>query len=129
MESFTPGLNHIEFWVSDLEKSLVYYDSLFSLIGWKKLSRTAYSSGSTEIYFVEKHGTARHDTIGPRHICFQAVSKETVDAVGQWLKDSNHTVIRGPVRRDDYSQGYYTVDFRDPDGYVLEVAYTPNMKL
>lgn len=129
MEPFTPGLNHIEFWVSDLKKSLVYYDTLFSLIGWKKLSHAAYSSGMTEIYFVEKQGIKRQDTIGPRHICFQAASKEMVDSVGQWLKDNNHSVIRGPVERDDYSKGYYTVDFRGPDGFVLEVAYTPNMKL
>jgi hypothetical protein len=30
---------------------------------------------------------------------------------------------------DSYSRDYYTVDFRDPDGYVLEVAHTPHMKL
>jgi hypothetical protein len=33
------------------------------------------------------------------------------------------------VEMPDYSEGYYTVDFRDPDGYVIEVAHTPHMEL
>jgi predicted lactoylglutathione lyase len=28
----------------------------------------------------------------------------------------------------DYSEGYYTVDFRDPDGYVIEVVHTRRME-
>jgi len=36
-------------------------------------------------------------------------------------------VLRGPVEMPDYSKSYYTVDFRDSDGYVLEVAHTPHM--
>jgi len=27
---------------------------------------------------------------------------------------------------EDYSSGYYTVDFHDPDGFILEVAHSPN---
>ena len=69
------------------------------------------------------------DTAGPRHLCFQATSRDVVDAVGSLLTGSGATVLRGPVEMADYSQGYYTVDFRDPDGYVLEVAHTPNMAL
>lgn len=123
-----PGLNHIEFWVSSIEQSVPFYDGLFSLIGWKKLNKTAYSSGAIEIYLVEQKGIERQDALGPRHLCFQAINQEMVDDVGGWLKDNGYSVIRGPVEQP-YSEGYYTVDFRDPDGYVLEVAYTPSMEL
>lgn len=126
--AWRPGLNHIEFWVSSLERSVPFYDDLFSLIRWKKLSQTAYSSGSVEIYLVEKRNMERRDALGPRHLCFQATSREMVDEVGRWLKERDHTVIRGPLEQS-YSEEYYTVDFRDPDGYILEVAYTPNMEI
>jgi hypothetical protein len=36
-------------------------------------------------------------------------------------------MIRGPVEIPEYSPAYYTVDFKDPDGYIWEVAHTPNL--
>jgi catechol 2,3-dioxygenase-like lactoylglutathione lyase family enzyme len=97
-------------------------------IGWRKLGEGEFGSGSTVIYFVER-AVQKADTLGPRHVCFQATSRNVVDAVGKLLTDSSVTILRGPVEMADYSAGYYTVDFRDPDGYVLEVAHTPNMTL
>lgn len=125
---WSPGINHIEFWVANLEESLSFYDTLFEIIGWYKLNRVSYSTGSTEIYLKEVDETIKK-TVGPRHICFQATSKEMVDQVGGFLRQVNARIIRGPVFRNEYSEGYYTIDFYDPNGYILEVAYTPNMKL
>lgn len=34
---------------------------------------------------------------------------------------------RGPVDTPQYSDGYDTADFCDPDGYVLEAAVSPNL--
>ncbi len=124
-----PGINHIEFWVRDLNTSILFYDELFAKIGWKKLGTSAYSTGIIEIYFIEKPKMEKRDTIGPRHLCFQATSREIVNEVGTWLIETNSTIIRGPVEVNQYSEEYYTVDFRDPDGYVIEVAYTPNMEM
>jgi catechol 2,3-dioxygenase-like lactoylglutathione lyase family enzyme len=128
MQSSNPGINHIEFWVSDLKRSLPFYEPLFSAIGWRKLGEGEFSSGSTVIYFVERT-VPKADTLGPRHICFQAASRDVVDTVGKLLTASSATILWGPVEMAEYSEGYYTVDFRDPDGYVLEVAHTPNMTL
>lgn len=128
MQSTNPGINHIEFWVSELQRSLAFYGPLFAAIGWRKLGDGEFSSGSTVIYFAEKAVT-RTDAAGPRHICFQATSRDVVDAVGKLLTEASATVLRGPVEMPEYSAGYYTVDFRDPDGYVLEVAHTPSMTL
>lgn len=122
------GLNHIEFWVSDLKRSLKFYEPLFSAIGWRKLGDTEFSSGDCIVYFVEK--PVKHaDSAGPRHICFQAGSRNVVDQVKGVLSKMKADVVRGPVEMPDYSADYYTIDFRDPDGYVIEVAHTPNMKL
>lgn len=123
-----PGINHIEFWVSDLKASTKFYKSLFHIIGWKELNDHAYSSGSTEIYFKEVNSVFS-EALGPRHICFQAVTRTMVEDVEAFLRQHNSLIIRGPIEDNNYSAGYYTIDFRDPDGYVLEVAYTPNMTL
>jgi catechol 2,3-dioxygenase-like lactoylglutathione lyase family enzyme len=128
MKTWNPGINHIEFWVSDLTRSLAFYRTVFGIIGWKPVGERAFSSGHVEIYFTERQ-VRKADTVGPRHICLQATSRDVVDSIAIFLNECDATIIRGPVEVPEYSQGYYTIDFRDPDGYVLEVAYTPSMEL
>jgi len=69
------------------------------------------------------------NSLGPLHKCFQAVEKEVVNHVYLYLLTKKVRIIRKPVLVPEYSAGYYTIDFYDPNGYVLEVAYTPNMIL
>lgn len=38
-------------------------------------------------------------------------------------------VIRGPIERNHHSEGYYTIDFYDPNGFIIELAYTPNVEM
>jgi catechol 2,3-dioxygenase-like lactoylglutathione lyase family enzyme len=126
MHDKTAGINHIEFWVSNLARSVKFYSPIFAALGWRKISDTEFSSGSTMFYFVEKP-VHQADSAGPRHICFQAGTRKAVQGVAKIPAEHRATIIRGPVEMLDYSMGYYTVDFRDPDGYVMEVAHTPNM--
>ncbi len=116
-----PGIKHIEFWVSDLNKSLSFYVKLFNLIGWEQYESNGFRSGMTKIYFLEKN-VGFSENIGPRHICFEADSKEVVDKVGSLLNLENLQIIRGPIHYEYNGSIGYTVDFKDPDGYVLEVA-------
>ncbi|WP_276496745.1 VOC family protein [Pontibacter litorisediminis] len=122
------GINHLEFWVKDLEESLAFYSGLFPLIGWYELTSTSYSCGAHELYFKEAP-VPLHDSLGVRHICFHAPSRAVVDRVGEWLQSIHADIIRGPKAMPDYSEQYYTVDFRDPNGFVLEVAFTPDIRL
>lgn len=126
--TYGPGINHIEFWVKNLEESARFYSELFPLIGWYALNRTSFSCGQHEIYFKEMP-LAFHDSLGVRHICFHATSREVVDRVGEWLRNNGTGIIRGPQEMPQYDPTYYTVDFRDPNGLVLEVAHTPGIKL
>jgi catechol 2,3-dioxygenase-like lactoylglutathione lyase family enzyme len=126
MQKKTNGINHIEFWVSNLARSSAFYSAIFAELGWRKMSDTEFSSGSTMFYLIEKP-VSSVDTAGPRHICFQADSPKTVETIAKILKDHHAKIIRGPVEMPEYSKDYYTVDFRDPDGYVIEVAHTPHM--
>lgn len=128
MQRFEPGIHHIEFWVGNLEKPMRFYSRLFAIIGWKQLNENAFSTGKSEIYFKEVDEKIVK-TLGPRHICYQAVSRAIVDEVTDFLQDVQAKMIRGPIEMNHYSDGYYTVDFYDPNGFVVEVAYTPNVEI
>lgn len=119
------GIKHIEIAVSDLQKSLGFYDGLFEIIGWKKVDRNGYVIGGTKVY-LKQWDYSKGNSLGARHICFWAQDRSTVDAVGKHVKTTGVKMIRGPLVATEYSPDYYTVDFYDPDGYMLEVAHTPN---
>jgi len=123
-KTLTPGINHIEFWVSDLFAAMKFYNSFLTLIGWKQISGASFSNGAMVIYFVERKNDIKTASLGMRHLCFQAVEKNQVDQVYDALSAEGAAFIRGPIAMP-YSEQYYTVDFYDPDGQILEVAYTP----
>ncbi|PGZ97457.1 hypothetical protein COE51_14270 [Bacillus pseudomycoides] len=127
-KTYEPGIHHIEFWIANLEESMKFYRQLFSIICWTQLNETAFSTGKTELYFKEIGAELVH-TLGPRHICYQAMNRSVVDEVAHFLHNVRAKIIRGPIEMKEYSEGYYTVDFHDPNGYILEVAYAPNMEM
>ena len=64
-----------------------FYDMLFSIIGWRKLNEVAYSTGESEIYFKEVDEEIVR-TLGPRHICYQAINRKVVDEVAEFLSST-----------------------------------------
>lgn len=123
-----PGINHIEYWVSNLSKSIKFYSCFLSIIGWEQISEVSFSNGSMVIYFVESKKIHTKVSHGVRHICFQAMEKDQVNQVYHELATEKAEFIRGPIMMP-YSKEYYTVDFYDPDGQVVEVAHTPYSKI
>ncbi|MFA6909141.1 MAG: VOC family protein [Patescibacteria group bacterium] len=115
------SIKHIEFWVSNLERSMKFYEGIFKLIGWVKIESNAFSNGETKIYFVEQ-AVRLENSVGPRHICFLAASQDVVDEVARLLSEIQADIIRGPLESRYKDRTSYTVDFRDPDGYILEIA-------
>ena len=116
-----PGIKHIEFWVSNLARALSFYAELFAIIGWQKLDANSFSDGTTKIYFVEQ-SVAFAKNIGPRHICFLADTEKAVDDVSLFCRERGARMLRGPVVSKYMDRESYTVDFTDPDGYIIEVA-------
>jgi catechol 2,3-dioxygenase-like lactoylglutathione lyase family enzyme len=125
MDSLQPGIKHLEFWVKDLEVSLNFYQPLFFLIGWAQYANNGFRAigSGTKIYFVQENVT-RIDTIGPRHVCFRAMSREVVNKVKDYLLTTQAKIIRGPMESEYNSKKSYHVDFKDTDGYIIEVSYT-----
>ena len=83
---------------------------MFSIIGWRKLNEIAYSTGESEIYFKEVDEEIVR-TLEYRHICYQAIHREVVEEVADFLSSTKVKVIRGSIEMNHYSEGYYTIDF------------------
>lgn len=128
MKQFEPSIHHIEFWIANLEDSIHFYSKLFVIIGWKQLNESAFSTEKIKIYFKEVDEKMVR-ALGPRHICYQAVNRRIVDDVARFLQEVQAKIIRGPLEINHYSDGYYTIDFYDPDGFIVEVAYTLNAEM
>ncbi len=117
------AIDHIEITVSDLARSRDFYKALLLGLGWKELRPGMYLKDGCEVYLKAAAAVESGPHYGPRHICFRAGSRDEVDRVGALLKSSKASILRGPLAMPEYSATYYTVDFRDPDGFVLEVAH------
>jgi catechol 2,3-dioxygenase-like lactoylglutathione lyase family enzyme len=118
------AIHHIELTVSDIARSTTFYAALFHELGWKALRPTMFIRDGCEVYLKEVKGAELAATrAGPRHVCFGAESRDVVDRVAATVRTLGAAVLRGPQAMPEYSPTYYTVDFRDPDGFVLEVAY------
>jgi catechol 2,3-dioxygenase-like lactoylglutathione lyase family enzyme len=119
------GIKHIEIAVSDLQKSLIFYEGLFKILGWKKGTKNDFEIDHCDIY-LKKWDFPAGNTLGVRHVCLWGTDRAMVDKVGEYVKSTGVKMIRGPLVVPEYSPNYYTVDFFDPDGCMLEVAHTPN---
>jgi catechol 2,3-dioxygenase-like lactoylglutathione lyase family enzyme len=116
------AIHHIEITVSDPARSAAFYRALLLALDWRELHPGAYVKDGCEIH-LKRGDAAPGRAFGPRHVCFRAASRDVVDRVGGVLRAAGAVVLRGPQPMPQYSPTYYTVDVRDPDGFVLEVAH------
>ncbi len=65
--------------------------------------------------------------VGLNHVAFHADDKKKVDQFHkEYLVPKNVTVLYGgPKERPEYTKGYYSVYFEDPDRIKLELVYSP----
>lgn len=117
-----PGIHHIELWVKDLSQSVFFYKNLLELLGWRQIGKAAFSTDTLEIYLLEMPHLVTTDTLGVRHLCFRANSENQLKNVADFLESVNAQIIRGPIQMD-YTEGYFTLDFYDPNHLIIEVAY------
>jgi glyoxylase I family protein len=134
-------LSHVDLVVSSIERSLPFYRGLLEPIGWTGLREIEGERGETIWYLsVEGPGFAAlglrerqsgaHDVpydryaVGVHHVCFDVPSREVVDERARWLSDHGAEIESVP-REYDYTPGYYSVFFHDPDGIKLELLHRP----
>lgn len=129
------AINHFDLTVSDLDRSVAFYDAVLGHLGWQRSTEYAGSvpcwelcnaASALSIGLHQARNQAPHDrySTGLHHLAFHADNRHDVDAVHELVTRLGATVLDAPAEYD-YTPGYYAVFFADPDGLKLEVVHEP----
>lgn len=126
-EQLTPMLDHVSFGVSDLPRSIAFYDSAFAGIGyfriWTTIDAAGYARSGTDESFAIRQAPAPIPVPDKRcHIAFIASDRDAVHAfynaaIAQGAPDDGP-----PELCAEYGERYYAAFVRDPDGYRIEAV-------
>ncbi len=132
-------VDHLDLVVTDLERSLEFYNGLLEPLGFVRNTAIVGERGERVIYIGGSGGPsvglrqAQSDAhpvpydryaVGIHHLCFGAPSREVVDERAAWLRERGAEIESGPAEYE-YMAGYYAVFFHDPDGIKLEIKHVP----
>ena len=125
-------IHHIEIYVSDLKRTILFWDWLLT----KKFTYEIYQQwdsgisfklGETYIVFVQtekkylSNPYNRRNT-GLNHLAFHCSSKEFVDTLTKELKEKNINILYADKHPYAGGENYYAVFFEDPDRIKVEVV-------
>lgn len=122
---------HLTLAVSNLEKSKVFYKSLFGKLKFKQIRDGERSVAWTTregfgIWIRQaKHAKPQYKYFAPglQHLCVKAKTKKAVDEIYKLMSTKKTFVFDEPKAYPEYTLKYYAVFFADPDGIKIEVAY------
>ena len=127
------GMAHIQLTVSDMERSVPFYERLLRSLGMLTIvdtpefyycvgGRTGVAIGPAPS---EQRGRQfEQRSPGLHHFCFRTRSREDVDEIYQIALDLDAKVVHLP-QEDGFAPGYYSVLFEDPDGIRIEANFVP----
>ena len=124
------GIDHLYVAVTDLARSVAFYDPVMRLLGFKKGTRPIagephvhYFNRETQFTLRPSHGTARHDPYAPglHHLCFRVATRDDVDVAARELRALGVAATE-PALYPEYAPDYYATFFSDPDGLRLELV-------
>jgi glyoxylase I family protein len=131
------GVDHLDLVVTDLERSLAFYNGLLEPLGFTRNSEITGERGERVVYLGGTGGASvslrqaqsdAHPTpydryaVGVHHVAFFADSREAVDERASWLRERGAEIESAPAEYT-YTPGYYAVFFYDPDGIKLEIVH------
>lgn len=131
------GISHIQLTVSNFEKCVPFYEALLGYVGMKEAFKgdnmLYYVGGRTGIAIQRCDDKFKDENfvqtrIGLHHLCLRARTREDVDALHQFLIESNATVVQEP-KEGPWVPGYYSLLFEDPDGIRLEINHIPGKRI
>lgn len=128
MRPTTQGILESSLYVSDLARSIHFYESIF---GFRVISDfggrgCALEAGSRQVLLLFKKGASRgisspHDGDGELHLAF-AIRVEDLAGWEAWLGENGIAI----EEKTQWERGGESLYFRDPDRHLLEVV-TPGV--
>ena len=127
------GVDHLDLTVTDLSRSLPFYEKILGALGFRKLVHPHYNGfhnahliiGIKEAAAEEKALGHNRFRAGLHHLALKVRHKADVDRFHDFLLAEGITVLDPPADYPEYGPHYYAVFFADPDGIKLELAHYP----
>jgi len=122
------GLDHIVLNVTDVERSLAFYEGVLGLPAervdiWRR-GEVRFPSvrvnEATIIDLVHEPASASERTLNLAHFCL-VTDAEDIDAVAKELTAAGVTIERGPGMRSGARGNALSIYFRDPDDNLIEL--------
>lgn len=124
------GIDHIYVTVSDMEKSVSFYDTVMGVLGFRK--NQFQLGGEKHVQYYNRHfgyvlrpgrSMRAHDPYAPglHHFCLRVESENDVKEAAARLKEQNISVSE-PRFYPEYAPDYFAVYIADPDGMRLEIT-------
>jgi catechol 2,3-dioxygenase-like lactoylglutathione lyase family enzyme len=129
MADFHHVVDHIYLPVTDLDRSLDFYQALLTPLasarrwdfkaqsGWPDL----YGFGEEPGFWLKQSSTAFPDL----YVAFTALSEEAVQKAYDAALSHGGTHNGAPGLRPQFAPRYYAANVLDPDGYSLEINFKP----
>lgn len=119
-------LSHISFSVSNLEKSIEFYDAVLGELGHRRVYTGKAGAGwgrseGREFFEIKKRVEKANSPSAGFHLAFHANKQEEVHRFHAEALRNGGRDNGAPGPRPDYGQDYYAAFVIDPDGYELEV--------
>ena len=121
---------HISLGVTDLDKSIEFYDAVMKTLGHDRLFGDAEEGfmayGPQNCFFIintpldESRGPAK--ACNGTHICLNAPDKESVDLFYKTALELGGSCDGAPGIREHYAPDYYAAFIRDSDGHKIEAV-------
>jgi glyoxylase I family protein len=130
------AVDHIYVAVTDLARSIAFYDPLMRVLGFRKGTKPIageqhvhYFNRVTQYSLRPARGNRAHDpySAGLHHLCFRLPSREQVDAAAREIRGLGIEVSE-PRLYPEYADDYYATFFADPDGIRLELVAMRRMR-
>jgi glyoxylase I family protein len=130
MEIEVSAVDHIYVAVSDLSRSIAFYDPVMKLLGFRKGStpiagepHVHYFNRITQYTLRPAHRVAAYDPYSPglHHLCLRVPTRECIDLAAREIRAFGVEVSE-PRLYPEYAADYYATFFADPDGIRLELV-------
>ncbi len=123
-------IHHIELYVSDLKKSMLFWGWLLHDLGYELYQQwgegESWKFNESYIVFVQvednfKNQGYHRKRIGLNHLAFYSFSKEHVDNLTKKLEQQSVSILYKEKHPYAGGENHYAVYFEDPDRIKVEV--------
>lgn len=123
------ALHHLELYVPDLERSLLFWAWLLPELGYEVFQEwdegCSWRLGDTYLAFVQApagSGTIDRRSAGLNHLAFHAGSRQEVDDLTRRLRERDVRILYADRHPHAGGPDHYAVFCEDPDGLKVEVV-------